>query len=172
MSLIHDVIKIQYISQGYLPNYPYHMISDKEMFEAFLHPLSDDTDSCFFSDMYPLEFDSMSDQYEYLISCIQYHINKYLANEYTEDEIPDWIYSYMLGVTIGPNSDPLDRHDLLNLMNLDNVEDEFTDKVYSSCLKYSSEWLRKLSESELDHRPPTMFGEPHVIKYLRILELS
>lgn len=33
---IHDLIKIQYIRQGYLPNIPYHLISDIEMLDAFL----------------------------------------------------------------------------------------------------------------------------------------
>lgn len=35
-SNIHDVIKINYTRQGYLPYYPYHMIADDEMFEGFL----------------------------------------------------------------------------------------------------------------------------------------
>lgn len=34
--MLHDQIKIEYVRQGYLPNYPYHLISDKEMFDAFL----------------------------------------------------------------------------------------------------------------------------------------
>ena len=44
MSLIHDIIKIKYINLGYLPNYPYHMISDREMFDAFID-LSSNEDS-------------------------------------------------------------------------------------------------------------------------------
>ena len=32
----HDVIKQMYTLEGYLPNYPPHLISDEEMFEAFL----------------------------------------------------------------------------------------------------------------------------------------
>ena len=35
---IHDLIKIKYIREGYLPNYPYHMISDEEVFNAFINP--------------------------------------------------------------------------------------------------------------------------------------
>ncbi len=34
--LTHDIIKIQYSREGYLPDYPYHMISDREMFNAFI----------------------------------------------------------------------------------------------------------------------------------------
>ena len=37
MSLIHDAIKIKYIELGYLPDTPYHLISDAEMCDAFLH---------------------------------------------------------------------------------------------------------------------------------------
>lgn len=36
MSYIHDIIKILYVREGYLPNYPYHLISDGEMAYAFL----------------------------------------------------------------------------------------------------------------------------------------
>ena len=36
MNSLHDTIKIDLIRQGYLPNYPYHMISDIEMCKAFL----------------------------------------------------------------------------------------------------------------------------------------
>ena len=57
MSLIHDTIKIKFIKAGYLPNYPYHMISDSEMCDAFLHneaASGEDTQLAgFFVDMYP-----------------------------------------------------------------------------------------------------------------------
>ena len=33
---VHDIIKINYTRQGYLPYYPYHLISDEEMFEGFM----------------------------------------------------------------------------------------------------------------------------------------
>ena len=35
MSIL-DNVKIKYIQEGYLPNYPYHLISDIEAFNAFL----------------------------------------------------------------------------------------------------------------------------------------
>ena len=34
--LVHDVIKIRLVEDGYLPNYPYHMMSDREMIAAFM----------------------------------------------------------------------------------------------------------------------------------------
>ena len=37
MNYIHDIIKIMYVREGYLPNYPYHLIADDEMMFAFLH---------------------------------------------------------------------------------------------------------------------------------------
>lgn len=37
MSLVHDLIKIKYVREGYLPNYPYHLISDSEMCDAFIN---------------------------------------------------------------------------------------------------------------------------------------
>ena len=36
MSLLTDYIKIKYSQEGYLPNYPYHLLSDKECMNAFL----------------------------------------------------------------------------------------------------------------------------------------
>ena len=35
--LIHDILKIKYVRLGYIAkNYPYHLISDREMFDAFI----------------------------------------------------------------------------------------------------------------------------------------
>src|SRR5574343_441788 len=36
LMFIHDIIKMEYVRQGYLPNFPYHLISDQEMFDAFI----------------------------------------------------------------------------------------------------------------------------------------
>lgn len=35
-NIIHDLIKIRYVNEGYLPNWPYHMIADDEMCDAFI----------------------------------------------------------------------------------------------------------------------------------------
>ena len=64
MSLLHDIIKIKYTRLGYLPNYPYHLISDEEMFNAFIDLDSESasgsgspsTEAYFFEDYYPNPF--------------------------------------------------------------------------------------------------------------------
>lgn len=165
--LIHDIIKTLYAKQGYLPDFPYHLISDEEMLNAFFTNSPN-----FFSDTYPCPLD-MTLQYEELKLGIQYHIDLYqetqkseiYANRYA---LPDWIYSYMLGVVVGPNSTEYERHDLFVLLGLDNMEDEFNTQIYEKIYRISSKWLQKLNSFERDHRPPTMFGEPHVIKSLRL----
>ena len=42
MELTRDIIKIQMVTQGFLPNYPYHLISDNEMCDAFIQYPSDE----------------------------------------------------------------------------------------------------------------------------------
>ena len=165
--LIHDVIKTLYVRQGYLPDFPYHLISDEEMFDAFLH-----SDVNFFTDMYPCPED-MEIQYEELKSAIDYHIDLYQEGQTSSISastysLPDWIYSYMIGAVIGPQSTEQDRHNLFVLLDLDNIEDEFNSAIYTKIYHISQRWIQKLNSAERDHRPPTMFGEPHVIKSLRI----
>lgn len=159
---IHDILKIKYVREGFLPDYPYHLISDEEMFYAFLN----DEKECFFRDMYPCISDSLKSKYDKLVEEIRYHINQYLSAKV--DILPDWVYSYMLGSTIGPNSDLYDIHDMLVLLNLDNIEDTITVEIYNSIYNISQQHVRKLIEEERIHRPPTIFGEPHVIKILRL----
>lgn len=165
--LIHDVIKTLYVRQGYLPDFPYHLISDEEMFDAFLH-----YDLNFFTDTYPCPI-GMENQYEDLKSAIEYHINLYLEGQTSVTSpstyiLPDWIYSYMIGAVIGPQSQEQDRHDLFVLLDLDNLDDEFNEAIYNKIYLVSQRWIQKLNPGEKSHRPPTMFGEPHVMKSLRI----
>lgn len=160
---IHNLIKIEYVRQGYLPNYPYHLISDREMIEAFIIDNSE-VDS-YFTVNYPcMNTDTFGESYATLKAAIMYHLNNYLDYETT---IPDWVYSYMLGTVIGPNTPDREKGDLLTLLNLTN-EGDITENVCKSCLSVSEEWVRKLPPGRNDHRPPTMFGEPHVIKALRL----
>ena len=35
-NIVHDLIKMKYVNEGYLPNWPYHLISDDEMCDAFM----------------------------------------------------------------------------------------------------------------------------------------
>lgn len=162
MSLVHDLIKIKYVREGYLPNYPYHLISDQEMCDAFIN-----NELNYFDDNYPCLDTSIQDEYNELKSCIQYHISR-LNNPLESVELPDWVCSYMLGQVISINSDTLDKHDLLVSLSLDNIDDIFTVAASKSCLQISKEWIKRLNPTKRDHRPPTMFGEPHVIKSIRM----
>lgn len=168
--LTHDIIKTMYVTQGYLPDLPYHLISDEEMFDAFIFE-----DTNFFSDNYACPL-NMEAQYNTLKSAILYHINQYKENQTSSVSsstyiIPDWVYSYMLGAVVSPTSAELDRHDLLVLLGMDNIDDEFTPEIYAEIYNKSKQWTYKLTVIEREYRPPTMFGEPHVIKSLRILNV-
>lgn len=162
--LIHNIIKIKYVNEGYLPNYPYHLISDAEMCDAFI---SDDGTGFFF-DFYQLPDDSLYDEYTALVDALKYYIAKLKESAEAEYTIPDWVYSYMLGQVISQSSDQQDKHDLFVLMNMDNVEDDFSVNISKYCLKISKIWLSKIPREKKGLRVPTMFGEPHVIKYLRL----
>lgn len=170
--LVHDIIKMNLVREGYLPNHPYHLISDSEMIDAFISIDGDGTLSGYFSDHYPTDALSqdLQDAYIQLVQAIQYHLNEYKSD--SEYEIPDWVYSYMMGSCVGPDSDTLDKHDLFVLLNLDNIDDEFNSNIHQSCYAISKDWVRKLNPAVQDHRPPTMFGEPHVIKSLRLAEVN
>lgn len=176
---VHDVIKIKYVSSGYLQNYPYHLISDKEMMHAFLDT---STASGYFYDQYPCINLKYKSEYDTLVNAIQYHTNMYLSSHsYT---IPDWVYSYMLGTTVGIHSDSMDIHDLLVLLDADNIDDEFSSSAFELCYKESNRWITRQSglsasdryviidNDKIDTRPPTFFGEPHVIKSLRLKSAS
>lgn len=154
---------MHYIRYGYLPNYPYHLISDKEMFDAFIN-----NEVNFFDDTYPCKYESMREAYDELKSDVKYHIDKHLADPYESYGVPDWVYSYMLGVPITFSSDDLEKHDLLVLLDMDNLYDEITEPVVKSIYNISKRWIAKLAPDKRDHRPPTVFGEPHVLKSLRL----
>ena len=168
--LVHDIIKIKYSEEGYLPYYPYHLISDKEMIDAFVF-----NESNFFDDFYPCLFEDIRVEYDELKSYIQE-----VCNLYKEDSnvngIPDWVYSYMLGAVIGPESSQKDKHDLFVLLNLDNLYDEFTPSICKTIASVSSKALgksrSKVKSSSTEYRPITVFGEPHIIKYLRLEQVN
>lgn len=164
--LIHDNIKIIYSREGFLPDYPYHLISDEEMCEAFLR---DDGKECYFYDNYPCPDESkLKEFYRELVVQIKYHIDQFLQSKNRNPKLPDWVYSYMIGSTIGPNSDQYDIHDLLVMLNEDNKDDEITIPAYNEIYKVSRKYVRKLTDETREHRPPTIFGEPHVLKILRL----
>lgn len=170
--LIHDIIKIKYITDGYLSDYPYHMISDQEMCNAFIFNKPN-----YFDANYPCLNTDLSKKYDDLKSAVIYHINAYLFD--SDNCIPDWVYSYMLGTVISIHSSVLDIHDLLVPLGVDNINDEFTSQSQQACYNESVKWLAKVHTNRkvlyngnyINDRPPTIFGEPHIIKSLRIREV-
>ena len=201
---VHNVIKMKFVKEGYLPNWPYHLIADDEMCDAFLtYPWYDyrtvdekksgitlnesdiwkrfikGTEPCYFRDNYPLYpekhcgvGEQLVDEkyYRDLVEGIVYHINLLKHSKYDEYKLPDWIYSYMLGSTLGPKSSQLDLHSMFVMLETDNDFDEYLPDCAKKCLEVSTKWLKK--NPELDNRPPTMFGEPHVLKSLRLDQLE
>ena len=188
MALINDIIKIKYSNMGYLPGYPYHLISDKEMFQAFINLTDEDTGEYFFDDNYPNPFAehdliynkldkdgniisqvSLSDEYiklkQYIITTINNHL-QYQGTEVAElYSIPDWIYTYMLGEVVYNSSEYLDIYDTLALLGENNTDNIFTNKACALCYATSLKYISTLTSGI---RPPTVFGEPHVIKQLRL----
>lgn len=167
-TLPNTLVKIRFVDYGYLPDYPYHLISISEMCDAFL---ADDGTGYFF-DYYPLLDDSLHDEYTELVAGIRYHLNAAKTSQAEDPQLPDWIYSYMLGHVISSHSDTLDLHGLLEPLGVDNLDDVFTAAAQARCLAVSKTWLAKIPPSKLDHRPPTLFGEPHVLKYIRLAEID
>ena len=152
MSFVHEIIKITYVREGYLPNYPYHLISDEEMINAFIY-----NDINYFDSNYPCLYESLQDKYTELKNFILNIVAEYIKAPRTYI-IPDWVYSYMLGAVIGPYSDLLDRHDLLVLMDMDNIADVYTEQAQAHTYAISTAWIQKLP---LEYRrPATIFGNP------------
>lgn len=200
--LAHDIIKITYVREGYLKNFPHHLISDEEMCTAFIQKVGDPDTSKFttwehmklqldnsyvgyFIDKYidPLLQQFIDEVYlpdEQMVSAIMNLLDEIVrqvelliahnrSNSDEEYELPDWVYTYMLGQVIGPSSETLDIHDLLVLLNTDNTDDIFTGISSYTCYQVSKMWVNKLPNDE--KRPPTVFGEPHVIKSLRLQQV-
>ena len=197
MTLIHDIIKIKYSNLGYLPGYPYHMISDKEMFDAFIdlsvEEYSDEDEipsgEYFFEDNYPNPFAGdndltykqlnregkavtevdLSSEYKKLRKYIVKVINAYLTYHNTElaanYTIPYWVYTYMLGEVVYNNSEYQDIYDTLALLGANNIDNQFTNKSCALCYATSYKYI---SKKTLGNRPLSVFGEPHVIKQLRL----
>ena len=192
--LVHDIIKIKYVNLGYIKkNYPYHLISDEEMFNAFVDLGTGfvssliDPDARFFDSYYPNPFTAddyyyktnsagevieeipLSGEYDKLKAYIISSINDYLkyvgTSEEADHKVPNWVYTYMLGEVIYQQSEYLDIQDLLALLGCTNTENEFTK---DACIRCYSTSLNYISTLTIGIRPPTVFGEPHVIKNLRL----
>lgn len=183
--LIHDIIKIKYSRLGYLPGYPYHLISDKEMLNAFIN-INEDDGEHFFEDNYPNPFAEQDVIYKKLDNAGNVISEVSLRNEYNKlksfikDSItdcitqidsgvdftlPNWIYTYMLGEVVYENSSYLDIYDTLSLLKANNTNNKFTPTACALCYNTSLKYISILTPGL---RPPTVFGEPHVIKQLRL----
>lgn len=162
----HDLIKIKFINEGYLPNYPYYLISIPEMCDAFLPSVDDDT--CFFASNYPLVTKELADEYYELKSNLFAHVSKLKSGEVSY--LPDWVYSYMLGSVISVNSPELDIYDLAELIGVKSADAELSPEICKECYKISKQWLAKVPDYKKVDRSPSMFGELHVLKYLRLLK--
>lgn len=217
--MLHDIIKIRLTDLGYLPNYPYHMISDAEMCNAFLSPSRDinqPVGTGLFFDYYPLLDTSdieLTVAYRQLVLSMEYYLLSMIYSKDNNFQLPDWIYSYMLGSAISVYSDKLDIHDLIYPLGVDNIDDDFDAASSKACLSASRSWINRTQESELIEadfsgnpalrqfdsmyiygtplsviyasnqridfpegavmsRPPTMFGEPDIVKAIRISQVS
>lgn len=164
MSHFHIIVKIAYAEMGFLPNYPYHLISDDEMFEAFLRE-----DDGFFATYYPCPHPDLQDAYDTLLNCIKDHIHQFQKDT---TKIPDWVYSYMIMNPVTFQSPEEDIDYICEMANIDkpNILAEFTPQVAATCYAISKKWLQKMPSAY--RRPPTMFGEPHVIKSLRLTQAN
>jgi len=188
---IESVMKIKYIQEGYLPDFPYYLISRDELIDAFFSTSQDSNDEFiinpndYFHQNYflPDGFESLQSVYDVLHNTIQRllfewkKLNKSSVNstevtidnvtyQLVRDELPNWIYSYMLHSVICDSSNQRDKHDLLELLQTPNMVDEFTLSAATKCKQISEQWIAKLPLYE--RRPVTIFGEPHVIKSLRL----
>ena len=193
--LVHDILKIKYVSLGYIKkNYPYHLISDEEMFNAFIDLGTGfessliDPNVRFFDMNYPNPFETQDYIYQktnadgevieeislrgvynklkdYIISSINKYLQYYGTSEESEHLVPDWVYTYMLGEVIYQQSDYLDIEDILALLDCSNLDNKFTKDACVKCFIISLNYISTLTSGI---RPPTIFGEPHVIKNLRM----
>ena len=193
--LVHDILKIKYVNLGYLKkNYPYHLISDEEMFNAFIDLGTGFTSKLidpnvrFFDMYYPnpfaeedyiyqktnamgevIEEISLSGEYSklkaYIISAIHEYLTYYGTSEESNHLVPDWVYTYMLGEVVYTKSEYLDIYDTLTLLGCSNLDNEFTREACIACYRTSLNYISTLTTGI---RPPTIFGEPHIIKNLRM----
>lgn len=158
MSFLTDTIKIKYINEGFLPNIPYHEISDMEMINAFIsrhspntpHSLELETSFKYFDYMYPYDDIIQNNEtlqkhwnglYDYIAKVCKYIKDYHFLTGKTI--IPSWIASYMLGNVVSPRSIVENKHDLLVLLGRDNIDDVFTEDVYLACYKISRSWILK-----------------------------
>ena len=158
-----DLIKVKYVREGYLPDIPYRMISANETIEAFKQA------GGYFDITYPNISEDREAEYEALKQFMYSTLDSFVD---TGSYVPTWIYSYMLGEVTGPKSSSEEIDYLASLIGIDDysaTQSGFSSEMSDYCYKVSFEWLQKNKD---EHRPPTIFGEPHVIKSLRLKEVN
>lgn len=172
---IHDLIKIKYTDDGYLPDWPYHEISDSEMCDAFLKERFDDDDDVkitdsesYFFNNYPLLTEALQPAYNQLVKNLTYWLDKCKSSQEDIYIMPDWVYQYMLGTVISVNSDQRDKHEILVYLDVDNLDDDWTVDAEIETYKISQKCLAQIHD--LDHRSATMFADPLVHRYLRLTD--
>ena len=147
-----------------MPNYPPHLISNEEMCEAFLtnpvkyqqalnKALEDGSDApyeiSYFKHVYRLVNRSMEDEYEVLMNAFRYHIARFLTSvESFYSDLPDWVYSYMMGHVIANSSSAEDRHYFLTGINRDNIDDIMTSESQEACYEVSKRYINNLSRDQ------------------------
>lgn len=208
--LANTLAKIRLSNSGYLPDYPYHLISDKELYDAFMDCT---TETGYFFDAYPNIGGQFPVVYKQLALTIQYYLLLSWISTEAADIIPDWVYSYILGFVISVQSDKKDIHDLIYPLGVDNIDDDFDSKAAAACYGQSVSWIKRKNLSKMiaipaeykekmeelmsertildeslydiymrnevngtpgaiDIRPATIFGEPHVVKAIRLEQLA
>lgn len=206
MNFADILLRIKYVDEGYLPYWPFHLISDDEMLNAareyiqYIYQCPDD----YIKDKYDavmIRLITILDRYQ-----DKDYYNKYDPEDYgmKPEEIPDWIYSFLMGKVISNSSNYRDVHDLLVLLELDNYYDMMDDEIYNAVYDISKKYLGKYPEEysnwdmfwfsqyhpelveeqiekpqfkilggeSFDVRPPSIFGEPHVIRALRLEQVA
>lgn len=168
--ILFDTIKIKYIQTGYLRDWPYHLISDNEMMDAFIFNKDN-----FFDDNYSIDTNDVELQelHAALRNDILYFVN--IAKQHNDASLlPTWVISYMLGIVVSGTSNLKDIDDLIELSNLSGVipAGQFNDILYRSNSNISRDWIAKLPSTKKEHRPVSIFGEPHVIKSLRLAKVD
>lgn len=160
---IHNIIKIMYSEMGFLPDYPYHLISDKEMFDAFLRQ------DGFFATYYPCPDSEFDEAYSKLLNFIMDAVTEF---QQQGTPLPDWIYSYMIMRPVTYESPESEIDYICEMANIEkpDVLATFTLQVAETCYEVSKKWLTKIPSAS--RRPPTMFGETHVTKSLRLTQAN
>lgn len=151
-----------------------HTRTDDERWELYLN----DASPSVFKDNYSVQsivgFSSaepdvqsvLTSAYRVLVEGLVHQLDTYKASVDDNKVLPNWVYSYMLCSTLTYTSPTLELHDLQSLMNTQKHSDVFDTVTALNCYECSKVWVSR--HAQRGARCPTIFGEPHVLKYLRL----